>query len=140
LDSKEKNMNSKRLGSRVIPEVLLAEHRDDVTRAYLAAQIVSDKSAVKKLVTKLADAIFKALPEGSKKDLESKVFKKDFGDGLKEWASNNDPNKTDLGKRRYELALFVGEHNTGVLFKEVVPSLKENPWNNKLTTLVGACV
>lgn len=130
-------MNAKVVGRRVVQEVLLGEHRDDVTRAYLAAKIVSKDAKVKKLVTKLSEAVFKALPENLVKDVDLKGFKKEFVEGLGEWAVHADPTKNEMTKLRYELGLFVGEHNTEVLFKEVVPALKENPWNAKLSSVAN---
>lgn len=128
------------LGKRAVQEILLSEGRDDVTRAYLAARLAAKDAKLKKLLTKLSDAVFKAVPEQYAKDLEAKKFKTDFLAGLQEWAVANDPTKTEMGKLRYELALFVGEHNVNVLFKEVVPSLKENPWAHKLNAVCGSCV
>lgn len=132
-------LNVKLLATRVIPEVLLAEGRDDVTRHYIAAKIVEKDAKFKKSLTKLSDAVYKALPEAAKKDLDSKTFKKSFAEGLVDFSVRFSPLNNPDQKLRYELGMFVGQHNVEVLFREVVPSLTDANWSEKINKLVAGC-
>lgn len=132
-------LNVKLLATRIIPEVLLSEGRDDVTRAYIAAKLVLKDAKFKKYVTKLADSVYKALPDNAKKETDSKSFKKTFTEGLSDYSTRYSPLNNPDSKLRYELGLFVGEHNVEVLFKEVVPNLTSATWTTKIENLVKVC-
>jgi hypothetical protein len=132
-------LNSRLLTARIIPEVLLAEGRDDVTRAYIAAKFIEKDAKFKKYLTKLSDAIYKALPESVRKETDSKGFKKDFTEGLNDFSLRHSPLNNPDQKLRYELGQFVGQHNVDVLFREVIPNLTAPNWSEKISKLVTTC-
>jgi hypothetical protein len=127
------------LTARIIPEVLLSEHRDDVTRAYIAAKFIEKDASFKKYLTKLSDAIYKALPESVRKETQSRAFKKEFTEGLNDFSLRYSPLNNPDQKLRYELGQFVGQHNVDVLFREVIPNLAAPNWAEKISRLVSMC-